>query len=353
MKGNPQAGFFYHRVCSLLRYYFRRRSPKLRILNPGFIPPLGPTLVLLSTTASLRDVLALASSTSRRLQWAEMTRKEAAESGAFVRLFYRALGLRPLEKSDPEVMVTECSAILRADGWVVLPVNFDIDVEAEDNSGETLTLRNVEELLWKVESQANFQLGVHILAAHFFQPRTQDRKKEVWLHFGHGDSSQKLLASPEKEEGRPPASVRPALAEMLRGNPFCLREEQVDLFLQDLEALIKTDLKDQWSGREDWKQQPEHFELSRVLVRWTQAARNQAPEHLLYLAEALDRYREKAQQLALRRFRLETGNRLLAWGPRRWSTARFRKQVLEERRALLAEIDRTREQHWERETTRT
>ena len=351
MKGNPKAGFFYRRVCSVLRYYFRRRSPKLRILNPGFIPPQGPVLILLSAPASLRDVLALASSTPRRLQWAEMTRKEAAPSGAFVRFFYRALGLRPLEKSDPEVMVTECSALLRADGLVVLPV--DIDTDTEDNSRETLSLRNVEELLWKVESQSNFQLGVHLQAAHFFHPRTRDGNKEVWLHFGHGESSQDLLASPETEEGRPPASVRPALAEMLRRNPFCLREEQVDLFLQDLESLIKTDLGDHWSGRVEWQQQPENFELSRVLVRWTRAARNRAPEHLLYLAEAMDHYREKAQQLALRRFKLETGNRFLAWGPRRWSTARFRKRVLEERRALLAEIDRTREQHWEAESART
>ncbi len=329
---------------SLLRLLFRASVRRARILNPGLVPESGPVIVAFSQPPSPNDILLLAAELPRVVRWVGAMETENHRRNLFLRLLSRILGLRgnKTRVEDREADFLRISTELRAKGLVALPVEIGPDAE----SNRSFSSRTVAEWIWRLVSQSNFRPEVKLLVVHLSHPNPGKGDKEAWLHFTPAVSTRDLLLASRHQSGGPPVQTLVAVIEqILAQNPFFLREDQVGIFLEDLETVVKIDMKEEWSELPDWKQQPEDFDLSRLLVRWTHYARQHAPDRLLALSESLVRFRRRSQQLALRQLKLETGSRWLAWGPRRWRLRHLQEQLREERKRLLAEIDRARDEY--------
>ena len=327
---------------SLLRLFLASSVHRSRILNPGLVPESGPVIVAFSQPPSPTDVLLLAAALPRVVRWVGTLKTDTHPMNVFLRLLSRILGLRrdKTRVDDHEAAFLRISTELRAGGLVALPVEIGPDAEAN----RSFSSRTVAEWIWRLVSQRNFRPEVKLLVLHLSHPNPGQRQKEAWLHFTPAVSARDLLLAPRDQSGPPP--VQPLVAVMeqiLAQNPFFLREDQIAVFLEDLETVVKTDMREEWSELPDWKQRPEDFDLSRFLVRWAHYARQHTPDRLLALSESLVRYRRHSQELALRRLKLETGSRWLAWGPLRWRLRRLQEQLREERKSLLAEIGQARE----------
>lgn len=301
-------------------------------------------IVAFSQPPSPTDVLLLAAELPRVVRWVGALKTENHRGNVFLRLLSRFLGLRGNQTrvEDREADFLRISTELRAKGLVALPVEIGPDAEAN----RSFSSRTVAEWIWRLGSQSNFRPEIKLLVVHLSHPNPGQRGKEVWLHFTPAVSARDLLLASRNQSGGPPVDTLIAVMEqILTQNPFFLREDQVEIFLEDLETVVKIDRREEWSELPEWKQQPEDFDLSRLLVRWTHYARQHAPDRLWALSESLARFRRHSQQLSLRQLKLETGRRWLAWGPRRWRLHRLQEQLREERKALLAEINRARDEY--------
>ena len=337
----PQPGFLYRAARFLTRLYLQAGSHRPRLWNPDLLASTGPVLLFLPRGARLADLMALVAVVPRPIDWEGVVDEEGKRGNLFLRLMYRASGLVSPKGRDPERMLEECSATLRSGRLAAVP----LEAESDPSPPRAFSPRQVEDMLLNLDSQTLFQVDVKLLAVHIFHPRRSAGEKELSLHFTAPQSTAELLwavrGRPRPEHG----TLGNVLEQMLTENPFSLRKDQVLLFLEDLEKVLKTDFQERWNSRTDGKQPPEDFRLSGFLVRWGEFARKHTPERLLALAETLEEYQRRGQQLALRRYKLEIDGRWLLRGPRRWRIRRREKSLRKSRRALLTEINQVRDDY--------
>ena len=333
--------FLYRAARFLTRLYLRTGSRRPRLWNPALLPSTGPVLLFLPRGTTLEDLMALVAVIPRPICWEGVVNKGGKRANLFLRLMYRASGLVSSRSRDPQGLLAECSAILRSGSLATIPM----EAESDPRPPQTFSPRRVENMLWNLASQSNFRVDIKLLAIHIFHPRRSAGEKELSLHFTAPQSTAELLSGVRGKQGPEHSPLGNVLEQMLTENPFSFRKDRVSLFLEDLEKILKTDLQEWRDSQTDWKQQPEDFKLSGFLVQWGEFARKYTPEQLLGLAETLEKYKRRGQQLAICRYKLETAGRWFLRGPRRWRIRRREKFLRESRRALLAEINQVRDDY--------
>ncbi len=341
-------GIIYRVGRSLLRVFLRITIKRSQILNSNLVPKSSASIVVFSQTPSLTDILLLAAELPQKICWLGALKKEDQRWKYLFRFLSNFLGLKEnkLGKEDRESDFTQISSVISTGGLIALPV----EISSKGNSHSSFSSQVVAEWMWRLVSQVNFRQEIKLLVLHLSHPNSKHRGKEAWLHFAPAISARDILLASGNQSESPSINTLAALIEKnLAQNPFFLREEQVEILLDDLEAVVRKDKKEEWSNLQDWKQDPEDFRLSKLVVRWAQYAQQHAPDSLLNLSESLVQLSEKSQQLSLRQLKLEIAPWWLVRKLRYWRLHRHFEQFRGERRSLLEKIDQVRNEHQKQE----
>ena len=337
-------GILYRIGRSLLRVFLRITIQRGQILNSNLVPKSGAAIVVFSQTPYLTDILLLAAELPRKICWLGGLKKENQWWKFFLHFLSNFLGLKEskFNKEDQNSCFTKISSEFLTGGLIALPV----EISSKENSGCSFSSQTVAEWVWRLVSQANFRQEIKLLVVHLSHPNSRHRGKEAWLRFAPLISARDILLASGNQSKGPPIHTLAALIEQnIARNPFFLREEQVEILLDDLESVVKKDKKEEWSNFPDWKQDPGDFRLSKLVVSWVQYAHQHAPDSLLALSESLVQLRNKSQQLSLRKLKLETAPWWLARWVRHWRLHCHFEQFRRERRSLLEKIDKVRNEH--------
>lgn len=337
-------GIIYRIGRSLLRIYLRITIKRRQILNSNLVPKSGAAIVVFSQTPTLTDILLLATELPQKIHWLGRLKKEDQRRKYFLRFLSKFLGLKDnkIGKEVHESNFTQISSVVSTGGLITLPV----EISSKEKSGSSFSSQTVAEWVWRLVSKVNFRQEIKLLVVHLSHPNSKHRRKEAWLHFAPAISARDiLLASGNQSEGPPINTLAALIEQNLAHNPFFLREEQVGILLDNLEAVVKKDKKEEWSNLQDWKQDPEDFSLSKLVIRWAQYAHQHAPDSLLTLSESLVQLRNKSQQLSLQKIKLEVTPWWLAHRFRYWRLHRHFEKFRGERRSLLDKIDQVRNEH--------
>jgi hypothetical protein len=108
-----------------------------------------------------------------------------------------------------------------------------------------------------------------------------------------------------------------AAEESCRQNVHRLQPEDIQLFLADLAEILRTDLKEDWAKRKNWKQKVDGFGLSQFIAEWVEQLNGLHPGQLVALRDRVDAYRETRRSCALGQMEAEQGGEWLKSAPLR------------------------------------
>ncbi len=139
--------------------------------------------------------------------------------------------------------------------------------------------------------------GTALFPVHLYIPGESEPSRDLLI----------CLGTPLVADGSPAGNASAvhargfahALDAALRQNVFGLMENEVQLFLSDLEQILIEDLEEEWAARPDWKQKTEGFRLSQFLAECLMDLNSSHPSRVVVLRDRLERYQEARRRWSL------------------------------------------------------
>jgi len=168
----------------------------------------------------------------------------------------------------------------------------------------------------QAEVQNAGQLGLEVYPVHLFLPVAQLFSTELLIYL-----DTPLIPAEYLARGGSLAEHAQALAaaaeESCRQNVHRLQPEDIQFFLEDLAEILRTDLKEDWEKRANWKQKVDGFGLSQFVAEWVEQLNGLHPGQLVALRDRVEAYREARRSCALGQMELEQGGEWLKSAPLR------------------------------------
>jgi 1-acyl-sn-glycerol-3-phosphate acyltransferase len=290
----------YRMLRGLLRLWITIFLGKMRVLAADDLPKSTPAVFVVTQAATFIDALLLIAATQRQLRCL-VDRKIIG--GVFGRFLARGLGMIPYEQEGEGwrgAVETACN---------ILGNLGSIAVFADVRSGETQEgirfAPTAAMITLEAESRNANQLDALVVPVHLFFPVAKLRKRELLAYFDRRIPTQTYMLPGKALEERRHALCA-ALEEACRKNVFRLQPQDVGNFLADLEAVLLSDLREDFASRDNWKQKVEDFQLSEFVRRWVEQMNFLHPVELVLLRESQSDYREALRQASLEQLEVET-----------------------------------------------
>ena len=291
----PVVSSRYRLFRGLLRIWLALIFRRIRLLQPQHAPPKGPLLLVVNHPASFFDALLLLATVERPVQCllqADLIR------GPLKRLLAWGFDLLPLESGEEQAnAVKGATGLLRGGSAVMV---FAEDRMTAESSRPWFSVAIAECALSDPEALAMGHL-LKMVPVHLFLPVAPSQSSELLIQLA---APVPTIGSGGKEASR--LAMETALRFAFHRNPFRLQPANLEMFIEDLQAILVEELEEEWAGRPNWKQKAEGFVLSAYITSMVKSLNQTHPGRLVGLREAMDSLAEKRRQLALREFKLET-----------------------------------------------
>jgi hypothetical protein len=309
----------YRLVRAAIRLGLRIFSPRLRLLNPERLEQPGPAILVITHPRSLHAALLLISALDRQVH---CLLPSSELRGFFGRLAAWALGMQAADLNPEERnrWTEPCLDVL---------VNHEAIALFAEQAPQDVTSRApvadfAAGLSMKAILRAPEQVYPIIYPVHCF------------LHAGRNTAPLLCADSPIASRDFLPrvaedlAAASQQLAEALQNsigvNIFGLPKTELKRFHQEIESLSREHLRERWSGRPNWKQRPEDFELSTFARKWIADQNRIDPARLVELRESVASYRGANRRFSMGRLRVETSGPWQASRP--WVAAAWAETIV-------------------------
>ena len=294
-KSSDSSGYsFAHR---LVRAWLSWIHGKVRLLHSEAMPASGPVILVASGPAGLRQALLLATAFERPVSCLV----EGGQPGGFLAgLVGRKLEMIPYEPSHEGRVAGLKAARERLEQGEAVAI---LCGEATHKPGEPSTAAQMAAALALGATPRLAGKPLTFLPTHILLPIARSPRREVLICLGAPHVLD--AASLPAERGPATRQIAAELETALGENPFRLPPKDVEVFLSDLEQLLRSELEEDWAGRADWKQKLDGFEMSRFLADWLEQLAATDPGRLIALRHELDTYREERRRWSLRQAEVE------------------------------------------------
>ncbi len=285
---------------SVVRFWFALSSHKVRLLNAAKAEEETPAVFAISHPASFREALILITAFEREIHCLVERR---TIQGRLREFLATRLGMIPYDESEEGWASAHaaCSFVLSGGGAVTVFASKPVADIGRGHSGSQIAARVLQE----AESRESGSLRVSLFPLHVLQPPEGSRSRESLVYVGSPVGS-KVPAGAQGEAAAPDAgALTRAIEARFQDNAFRLQPEDMELFLQDLEELLRLDLAEQWSSRPRWKQDAEGFKLSSLVGKWAEQVNILDPGRLISIRESLEACREMRRRSSLHRLEVE------------------------------------------------
>lgn len=277
---------------SLARRLIRAGLGKIRLLRSEAMPASGPTILVASGPAGLRQALLLVAAHERPVSCLV---ESGQLRGFFASLVGRKLGMIAYEPTQEGRAAALEAARGRLEEGGAIAI---FSGESARQTGEpSAPAQMAATLALSAAPRQAGKLPLTILPTHVLLPIERSRRREVLICLGAPHVLD--AASLPAERGSATRQIAAELEEALDENPFRLPPKDVEGLLKDLEQILRSQLEQDWAGRPNWKQKLAGFELSRFIADWLEQLGATDPGRLIALRHQLDTYREARRQWSL------------------------------------------------------
>ena len=270
--------------------------PRLRLLNRERLERTRPALLLISHPRSFAASLLLASALDRQVHCMIPSGKI---HGFFRKLAARALGMRTVDftPEQQDVLIAPCMNFLANQQVIALFAGeARLDGARRPPFADFAARLAVEAIL---QGQKDLQPTIYPL--HWFLG-TARRGPEPLAYVDAPIRATDFLPKVGEDISEASQQLVEAIQIAMSTNIFGLAEHELENFTRELEDLSREDLRLQWAHQPNWKQRPEHLELSSIARTWVIEQNRTNPARLVELREALDAYREARRQCSMEKF---------------------------------------------------
>jgi 1-acyl-sn-glycerol-3-phosphate acyltransferase len=308
----PEVPYLYGFFRALVRIWFSLVGRQIRLVRGETFPASGPAILVVQQPPSFSAALALVAASERQLCCLLNV-----ELGFWSRSLAQRLGVIVCEPGrEGQKAAFQAAREALANREVVVLFSEQTAATTGDPTASGL---NAATLAVDLGMGQTGQLELTIFPVHIFLPMGRSQSGEVLIRMGFPLASRDYLsAGPGKDQARRLAS---ALDEALQQNAFSLMDDELQIFLADLEEVLKVDLEENWATRPHWKQKAAGFTLSQFLTECVEMLNAKSPGHLVALRDRLDAYREAQRRWSLEKAEVEAasswiepaGTRLWYW----------------------------------------
>ncbi len=303
--------FSYRFMRGLARLWVNLFFRKVRFVNPGALPAGRPAMLLIGHPASLLDAVLLITAFERHVH--------CFLDGRIVQGFWRSWFARFLDMISYEAADESFREAVERAGEALQKGEM-LAFFADDRTpkpGEPHHLFTHPALIaMQAEVQHAGQLGLEVYPVHVFLPVAQLYSSELLIYL-----DTPLIPAEYLARGGSLADHAQALAasaeESCRQNVHRLQQQDIQLFLADLAEILRTDLKEDWEKRPNWKQKVDGFGLSQFIAEWVEQLNGLHPGQLVALRDRVETYRETKRSCALGRMETEQAGEWLKSAPLR------------------------------------
>ena len=300
----------YRFLRGLIRIWVNLFFRKTRFLNPEALANEGAALLIIGHPASFLDALLLVTAFHRPVHCLLDRRFLRGQWRGLFAWFLSMISFEP-EGEGFQRAIERAREVLRS-GRALL-VFADEEVA---KPGEAPHFSPAPALIaMQVESQSSGQLGLRIYPVHLFLPVAQLYSSELLIRVDAPLIPGEYLArGGNLTEHAKALSV--ATEEVCRRNVFRLQPENIQLFLSDLEEVLRADLMEVWDARPNWKQKLDGFGLSQFVAEWVEQLNRLHPGQLVALRDLLESYREAHRRCSLGQLEVEHAGEWIksVWG---------------------------------------
>ncbi len=295
---------------AVIRFGLRLFSPRLRLLNRERLERPGPAILLVTHPRSLPAALLLISALDHQIHCLLPAREL---QGVFRKLAARALGMQALDfnSEEPDRWLNPCLNVL-ADREAIA-----FFAEQDPQNGAHLV--PVADFAARLSMEAILRdpEDTHptIYPIHCFL-HTGRRYDAPLMCVDNPIASRDFLPKVAEDLAAASRHLADAVQNAIGFNTFGLPEAELERFHQELEDMSREHLRQEWSGRPNWKLQPEDFDLSTFARKWIAGQNRKDPARLVELRESVTAYREARRRWSMGKLMVETSGPWQASGPR-------------------------------------
>ena len=305
---------------AVLRFGLRLYSPGLRLLNRETLGPPGPAILLITHPQGLAAALLLISSLDRRLHCLLPSREL---QGVFRKLAAWALGMQAVDfnSQEPDRWLAPCLNALADQQTIAL--------FAEPVPQNGASRAPVADFVARLSMEAILRDPEHlhptIYPVHCFL-RKGRRLDAPLMCVDSSIAARDFLPKVAEDLAAASRHLAGAVQNAIGFNTFGLPEAELERFHQELEDLSREQLRQEWSGRPNWKQRPEDFELSTFARKWIAGQNRTDPARLVELRESVASYRGARRRFSMGKLMVETSGPWQASRP--WVAAAWLETTL-------------------------
>ena len=301
--GNPLVRF-------LTKNWVHSTYRKIRLLSEDSIPATGPVIFILGGPPNLLHAAAVSGALKRPTHF---VLPEDSCTSAWHRWIAAKLGVILYESgpSGQEAARAAASRVL-AGGEAVAVFAQPETVRSQSLSSSCVA---AAQLVMDAGSGRAGCGNAKLVALHVLSSNGASSPGELLVAVSEPLSAARFLGGASAE-----ASLRTLAGEVenrLSSNPYRLEERDVHYFLADLDKILRADLAEDWSGRPNWKQTTEGFEISRFIIEWAEQLNTLDPAKLIGLRIELEDYRERLRRSSLTQAELDLAGEWLKSGASR------------------------------------
>lgn len=294
-------------------------SPGLRLLNRERLETPGPAILVITHPRSLPAALLLISALDRQVHCLLPSGKLR---GFFGKLAAWALGMQEADLNPEEQnrWIEPCLNVLANQEAIALFA----EQAPQEGASRAPVVDFAAGLSMKAILRAPEQVYPTIYPVHCF------------LHAGRNAAPLLCADSPIASRDFLPtvaedlAAASQQLAEAVQNaigvNIFGLPETELERFHQEIESLSREHLRERWSGRPNWKQRPEDFELSSFARKWIANQNRTDPARLVGVRESVASYRGANRRFSLGKLMVKTSGPWQASRP--WVAAAWAETIV-------------------------
>jgi len=300
----------YRLTRAVLRFGLRLFSPRLRLLNRERLERPGPAILLITHPQGLAAALLLISALDRRIHCLLPSREL---QGFFRKLAAWALGMQAVDFNSEE-----------PDRWLASCLNALTDQEAialfaEPAPENGAPRAPVADFAARLSMEAILRGPEHlhptIYPVHCFL-RKGRRFAAPLICVDDSIAARDFLPKVAEDLAAASRHLAVAVQNAIGFNTFGLPEAELERFHQEMEDLSREHLRQEWSGRPNWKQRPEDFDLSTFARKWIAGQNRKDPARLVELRESVTAYRGARRQWSMGKLMIETSGPWQASRPR-------------------------------------
>jgi hypothetical protein len=296
---SPEIPLRYRLLRGAVRCVLWFFSRKIRLLHGERLAEPNPAILVVNHPDSLIAALVLVAMLDRRLHCLLPSR---SIDGFFRSMAARLFGMTSWDPASQgaSALWNNSADALASRGIIALFADRSTVDEAESTKADELAARLVMDA---VERNAD-QPCPAVYAVNWFRPF---RSRHAGLIDIDGPVLPELPQSLDAERRAEAfGAVAAAIQEKLGENIFRFESSEVQRFQDDLEAVMREDLREDWSGRRDWKQSPDEYELSGMIKQWISRKNLTDPGRLAGWRQSVDAYREARRRCSLGQVQVET-----------------------------------------------